>query len=152
MRLEKDLHVTDLKISKVVNQPYVIEAIGRYISRITLNEVALAKFSIEPTHELVGSNIVVTLISKDGEQIGPDDVLLSRIERVNRRRVHRIPNISSMDETEYRVMFYTPKKDPSSFAVPCPNYDLRFDLTEKEYQEIMNSDATAIFSVNFRKR
>ena len=152
MRLEKDLHVTDLKISKVVNQPYLIEAIGRYISRITLNEVALAKFSIEPTHELVGSNIVVTLISKDGEQIGPDDVLLSRIERVNRRRVHRIPNISSMDETEYRVMFYTPKKDPSSFAVPCPNYDLRFDLTEKEYQEIMNSDATAIFSVNFRKR
>ena len=152
MRLEKDLHVTDLKISKVVNQPYVIEAIGRYISRITLNEVALAKFSIEPTHELVGSNIVVTLISKDGEQIGPDDVLLSRIERVNRRRVHRIPNISSMDETEYIVMFYTPKKDPSSFAVPCPNYDLRFDLTEKEYQEIMNSDATAIFSVNFRKR
>ena len=29
MQLEKDLYVTDLKISNVANQPYVIEAIGR---------------------------------------------------------------------------------------------------------------------------
>jgi len=98
------------------------------------------------------SSIVVALQPKDGEQIGPHDVLISRIERVDRRKVHRIPNTSSMDETEYRVMFYTPKKDPSSFAVPCPNYELRFDLTENEYREIMSSDATAIFSVNCRKR
>lgn len=152
MRLEKDLYVTDLKISRVANQPYVIEAIGRYISRITLNESSLAKFAIEPTRDLVGSNIVITLESRDADQIGPHDVLISRIERVDRRKVHRIPNPSSIDETEYRVVFYTPKKDPSSFAVPCPNYELRFDLTEAEYQEIMSNDATAVFSVSCRKR
>jgi len=152
MQLEKDLYVTDLKISRVANQPYIIETIGRYISRITLNEASLTKFAIEPTRDLVGSNIVVTLQPKDGEQIGPHDVLISRIERVDRRRVHRIPNTSSMDETEYRVMFFTPKKDPSSSVVPCPNYELRFDLTENEYREIMQSDATAVFSVSCRKR
>ena len=152
MQLEKDLYVTDLKISRVLNQPYIIEAIGRYISRITLNESSIAKFAIEPTRELVGSNIVVTLQPKDVEQIGPHDVLISRIERVDRRKVHRVPNTSSIDETEYRVMFYTPKKDPSSFALPCPNYELRFDLTENEYREIMQSDATVAFSVSCRKR
>ena len=152
MQLEKDLYVTDLNISRVLNQPYIIEAIGRYISRITLNESSIAKFAIEPTRDLVGSNIVVTLQPKDVEQIGPHDVLISRIERVDRRKVHRVPNTSSMDETEYRVMFYTPKKDPSSFTLPCPNYELRFDLTENEYQEIMQSDATVAFSVSCRKR
>jgi len=152
MQLEKDLYVTELKISRVANQPYVIEAVGRYPSRITLNESSLTKFAIEPTRDLVGSSIVVTLQPKVGEQMGPHDVLISRIERVDRRRVHRITNPSSMDETEYRVMFFTPKKDPSSSTLPCPNYELRFDLTENEYQEIMQSDATTAFSASCRKR
>lgn len=152
MQLEKDLYVTDLRISRVVNQPYVVEAVGRYTSRITLNESSLAKFSIEPAKDLIGSNIVVTLQTKEGNQVGPHDVMMSRIERIDLRRVHQIPNPSAMDETEYRVMFYTPKKDPSSFAIPCPNFQLRLDLTESEYQELLLLSPSTVFSVSCRIR
>jgi hypothetical protein len=152
MRLEKDLYVTDLRISRVANQPFIIEAVGRYVSRITLNEASLAKFAIEPSKDLVGSNIVVTIQPRKDGETGPHDVLLSRMERIDRRRIHQIPKISFIDETEYRAIFYTPKKNPASFAIPCPNYELKLDLTEAEYQEILSIDPSTVFSVSCRTR
>ena len=152
MHLEKDLYVTDLRISRVANQPFVIEAVGRYVSRITLNEASLVKFSIELSKDLIGKYIVVTIQPKEDNETGAHDVLLSRIERVDRRRIHQIPRISSMDETEYRAIFYTPKKNPTSFAIPCPNYELKLDLIEAEYQEILSVDSSTIFSVSCRIR
>ncbi len=152
MQLEKDLYITDLRISKIANQPFVIEAVGRYISRITLNAASLVKFAIEPSKDLVGNNIVVTIQPKEDAETGPHDVLLSRIERVDRRRIHQIPKISSIDETEYRAIFYTPKKNPTSFVIPCPNYELKLDLTEAEYREILSIDPSTVFAVSCRIR
>lgn len=151
MRLEKDLYITEVRISKTVNAPFVIDAVDRYQNRLTLNEENLNAWMINPSKEIIGKSIIVTLESKhSSEEFDAMDVLIDEIERAEKRKFKQIPKFTFVDEVELILRLKTPRHD--SMSLPCPNFELIFDLNESEYYELIDLAPDTIFSISCRIR
>lgn len=150
MRLEKDLYVTEVRISKTLNAPYLIEAIGgRYECSLTLNDATLEAWGIDPSSELLGGGMVITLEPRPSSQIAEEtDLLIESLEKTTRRKFKRVPNPQFTDELEYVVKLQTPRDNSPS--IPCPYFEITLDLDESEYLEFMELPADTIFRISAR--
>ncbi len=150
MRLEKDLYVTEVRISKTMNAPYVIEAIGgRYECSLTLNDANLEAWGIDPSEELLGGGMVITLESRSLAQGTEEtDLLIDSLEQNTRRKFKRIPSPQFTDEIEYVVRLQTPRDNSPS--IPCPYFEIALELDESEYLEFMELPADTILRLSVR--
>jgi len=86
MELEKELLIEEFKVTRIRNTPYVLIAKdGSYKSRLTFDKETLRKYRIEPSLDLVGKTLVVTLKSRELKyggggfymgNVDPDDLLI----------------------------------------------------------------------------
>ena len=56
VKIVKDLYITEIKISNISNAPFVIEAIGSYSNRFTINEEILNNWGIIPSNKIIGKS------------------------------------------------------------------------------------------------
>lgn len=150
MRLEKDLYVTEIRISKTVNAPYLIEAIGgRYECSLTVNDETLDAWGIDPSSDLLGSGMMITLEPRPLSQIAEEtDLLIESLEKNARRKFKRVPNPQFTDEIEYVVKLQTPRDNSPS--IPCPYFEIILDLDENEYMEFIELPADTVFRLSAR--
>jgi len=120
MIIKKDLYISELKISNIKNAPYYIESIGRFSNFFTFDQETLDRWNIQ---------------------------LEKNIEKITRRRFKHIPNTYYEEEIEYLLKFSSPREDGN---VPCPYFDLRMELNEKEYNKFLSLRKNVKFHMECR--
>ena len=63
VKIVKDLYITEIKISNISNAPFVIEAIGSYSNRFTINEEILNNWGIISSNKIIGKSLLLELKS-----------------------------------------------------------------------------------------
>ncbi len=152
MRLEKDLYVTEIRISKTLNVPFLIEAVGgKHESSLTLNRGNLEAWGIEPSTELLGNGLVVTLESRPLSPIPEEtDLFIDSLEKNARRKFSRAPIPQLSDEIEFVLRLQTPRGD--SHTIPCPYFEINLDLDEAEYLELIGLPPDTGFQLSARSK
>jgi len=151
MQLVKELKITELKIS--ANRFQIKGQSNGYESTLELDENTLSLFDIQPTKDLVGKRLTMTLEPKRYKVYEKNNVVTDNLEAndvyigdikmiVKRSRFYgAIPHIEVRDETLYVAFFYTPIRGGTLTLVPCPYYELKLNLSEVEYRELLKLPA-----------
>ena len=150
VKIVKDLYITEIKISNISNAPFVIEAIGSYSNRFTINEEILNNWGIIPSNKIIGKSLLLEL-----ESIQPTDndynlIKINYFEKIVRRRFRYLPSPSHLDEIEFIMSSSTPrtKLEPD----PCPFFEILISLKESEYKALNKLPADVSLKISCQVR
>lgn len=147
MIIKKDLYISELKISNIKNAPYYIESIGRFSNFFTFDQETLDRWNIQLEKNIIGKTLAVSIESTEEIDSKKVELLVENVEKITRRRFKHIPNTYYEEEIEYLLKFSSPREDGN---VPCPYFDLRMELNEKEYNKFLSLRKNVKFHMECR--
>ncbi|PXF23927.1 MAG: hypothetical protein CXX68_01040, partial [Thaumarchaeota archaeon] len=101
VKIVKDLYITEIKISNISNAPFVIDAIGSYSNRFTINEEILNNWGIIPSKKLIGKSLLLELESIQSTNKDFNLIKINYFEKIVRRKFRYLPSPSHLDEIEF---------------------------------------------------
>ena len=147
MIIKKDLYISELKISNIKNAPYCIESIGRFSNLFTFDQETLDLWDIKLEKNIIGKTLAVSIESTDEIDSKKCELLVENVEKIIRRRFRHIPNTYYEEEVEHLLKFSSPREEGN---IPCPYFDLRTELNEKEYNEFLSLRKNVKFHIECR--
>ena len=134
VKIVKDLYITEIKISNISNAPFVIDAIGSYSNRFTINEEILNNWGIIPSKKLIGKSLLLELESIQSTNKDSNLIRINYFEKIVRRKFRYLPSPSHLDEIEFIMSSSThrTKLEPD----PCPFFEILISLRESEYKAL----------------
>ena len=160
MELEKKLIIDHFIFSRVKNALFTIKAVeGIYESELNFDNETLAEYDIDPHKDLVNTEIIITLKSrelKDQENsliglLKKDDVLIRGIER--KQVVSWLYGVIPPEKLEkefYSAHFQSYCGGGSVSIMPCPFYKLNLGLDRDEYLSLKSLSKKTVMKVSFR--
>ena len=93
------------------------------------------------------SDLAVSIESTDEIDSKKCELLVENVEKIIRRRFRHIPNTYYEEEVEHLLKFSSPREEGN---IPCPYFDLRTELNEKEYNEFLSLRKNVKFHIECR--
>jgi len=135
MRLKRELKITGFSLERG------LEAGGL---ELKFDDDILKKYSIKPSTNLIGRNLVVTLISSDMKkrlnELERGQMIIDRIKKEDiEERTYQIPDITG-------TICYS-----VHFSSPYPSYPhLNFRINDEEYKKLKKVPLKTLFRVSFK--
>ena len=138
---------------EVGDSPYIIKL--ENFSELTFDKETLQKYKINPSKNLKGKTLSVTLNSrkvKEGNartltNITKDDVVIKNVNKIDRQSRGGIPirNLSCVyNKLIYSAYFETFYSGGGVYELPIPFYKLNLELDEKEYNQLRKLPSSSV--------
>lgn len=147
MKLSKILRIHEVRSSDLQNAPFQL-IMHDEKTILTLDQNTCNSFGITMTHHLVHRELVCSCWSREKNlRSGRDSLIIKSFTRTETNIPHYGPRPSILKREQFWLHLAT-QIDGVICEIPCPFYDLFFELTEKEYLKCKALPAGTIFRLH----